>query len=164
MKKLGATLGAAGCTSQMLAPVVYNRSPLEVLSRFTFLLSFFPSLPTEPERPLTPAHTLFSDAIQGVGPVTPVTRAKPGLPTPPHLPTPASLSPLPCLGSVTAGGVSCWPPSATFSAGVLPPLQAALANCLSLTRIVREILSVKLYLSGHRCLPPWQAPVHPAVP
>lgn len=22
---------------------------------------------------------------------------------------------------------------------------------------------MKLYLSGHRCLPPWQAPVHPAV-
>lgn len=42
--------------------------------------------------------------------------------------------------------------------------KAALANCLSLTRIARKILSVKLYLSGPRCLPPWQPPLSPAEP
>ena len=36
---------------------------------------------------------------------------------------------------------------------------AALASCLSLTGIVAEIVSVELYLSGHRCLPRW----HPVI-
>ena len=60
-------------------------------------------------------------------------------------------------------GLRVWPPSTTFSAGHFL-LRAALASCLSLTRIVTEIVSAELYLSGHRCLPPWQTPPLPAVP
>lgn len=68
---------------------------------------------------------------------------------------------LPRPGSLTAGADSL-APSTTFSAGHFLR-RAALASCLSLTRILTEIVSVELYLSGHRCLPPRQTPHLPAV-
>lgn len=68
---------------------------------------------------------------------------------------------LPRPGSLTAGADSL-APSTTFSAGHFLR-RAALASCLSLTRILTEIVSVELYLSGHRCLPARQTPHLPAV-
>lgn len=109
---------------------------------FFFPFSFFFFLSHRTSTAHVSALTRFSLSTSvALGPMTPVTCNVPGLP--PSPPPPSS------PWSLTAGAESL-ASAQHFLRGVLPP-----ASCLSLTRIVTEIVSVELYLSGHRCLPPW---------
>lgn len=112
-----------------------------LLAVFFFFLSLFL---TEPLPLSSNAHTFLSLDICSIGPC--------------DSPSPAlclgglfPLLRLPPPGSLTAGADSL-ARQATFSEGHFL-LQAAGASCLSLARIVTEIASVGLYLSGRRRLP-----------
>lgn len=116
---------------------------------FFFFLSHRSSAPS-----CANVHTFLSIDICGIGLCDSCHLCCAGLP--PSPPPPSS------AGSLTAGAERLASEHHFLRGHFL--LQAALASCLSLTGIVTKIVSVELYLSGHRCLPPWQ-PLHlPAGP